>query len=121
MFSAFMGCLNFLWSIVLALFLPAAIAFYVAEGEVSAAFRFGDVFGFVRDNFGTYVVVAVLGWIAGIIGGLGLLLCGVGFLVTGPYSGWVTSHLAGQAYLEGSGQTALAAVEEEPVVEDEAA
>ena len=67
------------------------------------------------------MVVAVLGWIASIIGGLGLLLCGVGFLVTGPYSGWVTSHLAGQAYLEGSGQKALAAVEEEPVVEDEAA
>lgn len=104
LFSGFMGCLNFLWGIVLALFLPAATAFFVAEGEVSAAFRFGDVFGFVRDNFGTYVVVAVISWIAGIIGGLGLLLCGVGFLVTAPYAGWVTSHLTGQAYLVGSSQ-----------------
>lgn len=115
MFSAFSGCLNFLWSIVLALFLPAAVAFFVAKGEVSAAFQFGDVFNFVRENFGTYVVVAVLSWVAGIIGGLGLLVCGVGFLVTAPYAGWVTSHLTGQAYLVGSGQTAQPALEEEPV------
>jgi hypothetical protein len=121
MFSAFMGCLNFLWSIVMALFLPAAIAFFVAEGEVSAAFRFGEVFGFVRDNFGTYVVVAVLSWVAGIIGGLGFLLCGVGALVTIPYAGWVTNHLTGQAYVVSSGQAAQPVVEEEPVVEDEAA
>jgi hypothetical protein len=121
MFSAFMSCLNVLWGIVLALFLPAAVAFYVAEGEVSAAFRFGDVFGFVRDNFGTYVVVAVLSWVAGIIGGLGFLVCGVGALVTIPYAGWVTNHLTGQAYLEASGKTAQPAVEVEPEPEDEAA
>jgi hypothetical protein len=104
MFSAFTSCLNFLWGIVLGLFLPAAIAVFVAEGEVSAAFRFGDVFNLVRDNFGTYVIVLIIGWVASIISGLGLLACGVGFLVTAPYAGWITAHLRGQAYLVAKGQ-----------------
>jgi hypothetical protein len=115
MFSAFMSCLNFLWGIVMGLLLPAAIAFFVAEGQVSAAFRFGDVFNLVRDNFGTYVIVLVIGWVASIIGGLGLLACGVGFLVTAPYAGWITAHLRGQAYLVAKGQAQQPVLEEEPV------
>ena len=102
-FSAFLGCFNFLWGIVIGLFLPAAIAFFVAEDNISAAFRFGDIFAFVRDHFSIYLLVLVIGWVAAITGGLGLLLCGVGILVTGPYAGWITSHLRGQAYLQASG------------------
>jgi hypothetical protein len=113
--SAIMSCLNLLWAIVLGLLLPAAIAFFVANDDLSAAFRFGDIFGFVRDNFATYLIVLLIGWVASIIGGLGLLVCGVGILVTGPYSGWITSHLAGQAYLEGRGQAVQPILEEEPV------
>jgi hypothetical protein len=112
-FSAFMSCLNFLWGIVMGLLLPAAIASFVAEGEVSAAFRFGDVFNLVRHNFGTYVLVLVIGWVASIIGGLGLLACGVGFLVTAPYAGWITAHLRGQAYLVAKGQAQQLAPEGE--------
>jgi hypothetical protein len=104
LFSALQSCLNFLWGIVMGLLLPAAVASFVAEGEVSAAFRFGDVFNLVRNNFGTYVIVLVIGWVAAIIGGLGLLACGLGFLVTAPYAGWITAHLRGQAYLVAQGQ-----------------
>lgn len=111
--SAFMGCFNLLWSIVLGLFLPAAIAFFVAGGELSAAFRFGDVFSFVRHNLGTYLIVLVIGWVASIIAGLGLLVCGVGFLITAPYTAWITSHLSGQAYLQGGGRAAQPILEEE--------
>jgi hypothetical protein len=103
----------FLWGIVMGLLLPAAIAMFVAEEEVSAAFRFGDVFGLVRDNFVTYLLVLVIGWVASFIGGLGLLVCGVGVLVTAPYAGWITAHIRGQAYLEAKGQTAQPALEEE--------
>jgi hypothetical protein len=113
LFGAFMGCFNFLWGIVVGLMLPAAIAFFVAEGDVSAAFRFGDVFAFVRDNFATYLIVLVIGWVASIISGLGLLACGVGFLVTAPYAGWITAHLRGQAFVEASGQAAQPVLEEE--------
>jgi hypothetical protein len=104
---------SFLWGIAISLLVPAAIAMFVAEEEVSAAFRFGDVFGLVRGNFVTYLLVLVVGWVAGFIGGLGLLVCGVGVLVTGPYAGWITAHIRGQAYLEAKGQTAQPALEEE--------
>ena len=112
-FGTFMSCLNFLWGIVMGLLVPAAIALFVAKGEVSAAFRFGDVFNLVRDNFGTYLIVLVIGWVASIIAGLGLLACGVGFLVTAPYAGWITAHLRGQAYLTATGQGLAAAPEGE--------
>lgn len=112
--SAFLGCFNLLWGIVMGLLLPAAIASFVAEDEVSAAFRFGDVFALVRHNFSTYLIVLVIGWVASIIGGLGLLVCGVGVLVTAPYAGWITAHLRGQAYLEATGQAPQPVLEEEP-------
>ncbi len=113
LFSSLLGCFNLLWGIVMGLLLPAAIALFVAEDEFSAAFRFGDVFSLVRDNFGTYLIVLVIGWVASIISGLGLLACGVGFLVTAPYAGWITAHLRGQAYLAATGQRLAAAPEAE--------
>jgi hypothetical protein len=110
--STLLSCLNLLWGIVAGLLLPAAIAIFVANDDVSAAFRFGDVFALVRDNFSTYLIVLVIGWVTGFIGGLGLLVCGVGVLVTGPYAGWVTAHLRGQAYLQAAGQAPQSALEE---------
>lgn len=115
LFGSVLGCFNFLWGIVVGLLVPAAIAFFVVEGEISAAFRFGDVIGFVRDNFVTYLIVMLMVWVAGLIGGLGFLVCGVGWLVTIPYAAWVTSYLYGQAYLEAKGSAS------QPVLEEEAA
>ncbi|MFC2031658.1 hypothetical protein ACFLWA_13140, partial [Chloroflexota bacterium] len=74
--------------------------------------RFGDVFAFVRNHFSIYILVLVIGWVASLIGGLGLLVCGVGVLVTAPYAGWITAHLRGQAYLQASGGAPQAAPEE---------
>lgn len=103
--SVGLSCLNFLWSIAISLLLPAAIAFYVAEDELAAAFRFGDIFAFVRDNLKTYVITFLMSWVANFVGGLGSIICGVGVLVTSPYGYMVTAHLYGQAYLEASSQT----------------
>ena len=85
----------------------------VAKGDVSAAFRFGDVFKFVRDNLSTYLIVLVLTWVAGFVGWLGVLICGIGWLVTAPYASMVTSYLYGQAYLEAGGRTTQSVVEAE--------
>ena len=90
-------------SIVLSLVLPAAIGHFVANDDLGAAFRFGEVFGLVRDNFVTYLVTFLMSWVASLIGGLGFLVCGVGWLVTGPYATMVTGHLYGQAYLDATG------------------
>ena len=105
-FSLLLSCLNFLWAIVMSIVLPAAIAFYAVHDELSAAFRFGEIFAFVRDNIVPYLITFVMSWVASLIGSLGSIVCGVGWLVTAPYGLMVTGHLYGQAYLEGMGQAA---------------
>jgi hypothetical protein len=113
--SFFLSCLSFLYAIAISIVLPAAIAAYADEDDLSAAFRFGEIFGLVRDNLSTYLITFVMSWVAGLIGGLGAVLCGVGWLFTVPYSEMVIGHLYGQAYLEAKGralQPAVADVEE---------
>ncbi|MEE8356719.1 MAG: DUF4013 domain-containing protein, partial [Anaerolineales bacterium] len=46
------GCLTTIYSIGAYLLLPAAIARYAATGEVSAAFKLGEVFKMVKNNIG---------------------------------------------------------------------
>jgi hypothetical protein len=99
-----LSCLNLVWAIVMSILLPAAIAFYVADGQLSAAFRFGEVFAFVRDNLKTYLITFLMSWVANFVGSLGSIVCGVGALLTTPYGWMVTGHLYGQAYLEAAGQ-----------------
>jgi ABC-type phosphate transport system permease subunit len=111
--SAIMNCFNLLWSIPMGLLLPAAIASFVAQNDMAAAFRFDEVFALVRDNFATYLIVLLLGWVAGFIGGLGFALCFLPGLVTAPYSGWVKSHLYGQAYLQATGKVSQPTLEKE--------
>lgn len=111
--SIVLSCLNLLWAIVMSLTLPAAIAKFAAEGELGAAFRFGEVLALVRNNFVTYLLVLVLSWVASLIGGLGTIICLIGWLATVPYGQFVTSHLYGQAYVEATGGTAQPAFEEE--------
>jgi hypothetical protein len=105
MFSILLSCLTLLWGIVMSVVLPAAVAFWVDKDDLGAAFRFGDVLTFVRNNLSTYLITFVMSWVAGLIGSLGSLVCGVGWLATFPYSYMVTGHLYGQAYLAGIGQT----------------
>ncbi|MBN1137488.1 MAG: DUF4013 domain-containing protein [Anaerolineae bacterium] len=109
-FGGPLACLNILWAIFVALVLPAAVAFYVVNDDLAAAFRFGEIVRFVRKNLMTYILTAVMSWVAGLIGGLGIWLCLIGMLATYPYSIMVSGHLYGQAYLEASGQAAAAPI-----------
>ena len=109
--GSLLGCTNLLWGIVMSFLLPGAIAFYAKSGDLGAAFRFGEIFQLIRDNFTTYLITVIMTWVAGFIGALGFLLCGVGWLVTLPYAEIVTGHLYGQAFVEASGGSPQAVVE----------
>ena len=74
------------------------------------------MFGFVRDNVATYLVTFLMSWVASLIGNLGGLVCGIGWLVTMPYALVVIGHLYGQAYMEAKGEVLAPMVEEDPVV-----
>jgi hypothetical protein len=110
--GAALSCFNLLYLIALSIVLPAAVAFYAAEDDLGAAFRFGEVYALVRDNLTTYLVTFVSSWVANFIGNLGSLVCIIGALATIPYSFMVIGHLYGQAYVVSKGQPMQPAVVE---------
>jgi hypothetical protein len=110
LFSFLLSCFNIIWGIIISILLPAAIAFWLADDDLGSAFQFGKVIAFVRDNFTTYLIIFLMSWVASIIGSLGVIVCGLGWFVTMPYSWFVTAHLYGQAYVEASGKSAQATV-----------
>jgi hypothetical protein len=111
--SGLLSCLSLIWAIVMSLVLPAAIAKYAAENNLNAAFRFGEVIALVRDNFTTYLITFLMSWVANLIGQLGSIVCGIGWLATAPYALMVTGHLYGQAYVASTGQKAQPVATEE--------
>jgi hypothetical protein len=110
--SVLLSCISILWAIVMSIVLPAAIAFWVANDDLGAAFRFGQVLSFTRQNLSTYLVTFIMSWVASFIGGLGSVVCGIGILATLPYSYMVMGHLYGQAYMAGAGQVQVPEYEE---------
>jgi len=97
-----LGCLMLIYSILMAFLLPAALGKLAATGNLGDAFRLGEVFALVRAAPGPYVLAILGSILAGIIGGLGSIACGIGAIVTAAYSGVVVGHLTGQAYLAAS-------------------
>jgi len=90
----------FVYSILMALVLPAAYTQFAATGNLGAAFRFKDVIGLVRSAPGPYLMVFVGSLLTGMIAGLGSILCLVGVVLTYTYAMAVNGHLYGQAYNE---------------------
>jgi len=94
------GFLILVYSIVMALMLPAAYARTVVEDRIGAGLEFGKVFTMVKNNLVTYLLVVVGMLIANLIGSLGTIVCVIGMFVTIPYAFAITGHLTGQSYLE---------------------
>jgi hypothetical protein len=89
-----------LYALALNVVLPAALGNFVATENMSAGFRFSEVFGLVRTAPGAYLMVLLGVIIAGFIGGLGTIACFIGVLATYAYAMAIEGHLYGQAYLE---------------------
>jgi hypothetical protein len=96
--QACFGCLTLLYSIFVGLMLPAAVGKFADTDELKAAFRFGEVFGLVRNNVGAYIIVLLGGLVAGLVASLGVIACVIGMFFTSAYSFAVNGHLMGQAY-----------------------
>jgi hypothetical protein len=89
--------------LLLALAQPLIVGHYAATGSVRAALRVGDLATMLRLGVVTYLIVALLGIVTELIGGLGLLAFGIGLPFTIFYSELVNHHLYGQAYLQARG------------------
>ncbi|MBE0698257.1 MAG: DUF4013 domain-containing protein [Anaerolineaceae bacterium] len=92
--------LLFIYGLALNIVLPAALSHFVATENLGAAFRFSEVFGLVRAAPGAYLMVLLGIILAGIIGGLGSIICFIGVLATYAYAFAIEGHLYGQAYNE---------------------
>lgn len=105
LWSCFNCLISLYWLLVIVLS-PAIIVRYAVTTEFAAAFRFNEIFRFISDNIGDYIIVLLLSWIATFLGGLGAVVCGVGMFFTMFWAYLVVAHLYGQLYLEADKATA---------------
>ena len=103
------GGLVVLYSLVLAVWLPAAYANMVARNEISAGFNFSRIFALLQAAPGAYLLVFVANLLGAIIVPLGLILCIIGVVFTATYFNAVMGDLYGQAYNEATQNSAVLA------------
>jgi hypothetical protein len=92
------GLVIFVYSIVLALILPAAYGNFAMKGSIADGLKVGELFGYVKNNIGAYLIVLVGSIVAGIVASLGAIACGIGILLTTVFANAMMMHLYGQAY-----------------------
>ncbi len=102
--SLCIGLIVLIYSLALALVMPAAVMNYAVTGELGAAFRFGEIFGMVRGNLGAYLMVLVVtAIVTPLISAVGSIALGCGAFFTSFYAMLVMYHAYGQAYRTAAG------------------
>jgi hypothetical protein len=89
-------CLQIVVSLVVSAIMPAAWIRYAQYDTFGSAFQFGEIFRFITANIGNYIIAVLLTWVAGLLAGLGLILCIVGVFFTMFWSMLVSANLYGQ-------------------------
>jgi hypothetical protein len=93
-----MGCISFLYTVFLGVYLPAAIGHFAAEGEFGAAFRFGEIFRILKAGLAGYLIILLASFVLPFVAMLGLMFCLIGALFTFPYTLTAMQYLYGEAY-----------------------
>lgn len=102
-----LSCVVILYSIALAFVVPASYGRLAATDSIGEALNPGKLIGMIRAVPSAYLM-AVLGYIvAGIVSGLGVILCIIGVFATAAYAMAVQAHLYGQAYKEAAAAGAI--------------
>lgn len=91
------NCVIFVFALIPAIFFPAILVSYAETGEIGPMLRIGDLWSFIQQDIGSYVIVLLLAFVAtSFIAPLGLILCLIGVLFTQWWSYLVVAHLTGQ-------------------------
>lgn len=96
--SGCFACLLIPLSLVVIVFAPASLLFAVVEQRFSAAFEFGRMWAFIKDNAGNYLLAVVVYMIARFLGSFGVALLCIGVIFTGFWSFLITAHGLAQVY-----------------------
>ncbi len=102
-FSICSSILVFIYSLLMAFLLPAAYGRVADTGNLGDGLKIGEVFKLVKKAPTAYLIVLVGTLLAGLIGQLGVIACGIGVLLTYTYSMAIMGHFWGQAYKEATG------------------
>jgi hypothetical protein len=92
------SCVIVLYSIAASVLLIPAFGRLAATGDISSAFRFGEVIALLRANPGAFVIALIGVLISGVLASLGLILCVIGVIFTQAWAMAINGHLYGQAY-----------------------
>lgn len=99
--SGFAGCLACLMvplALATVVFAPASLLFAVAERRFNAAFEFGRIWAFIKENIGNYLLAVVVYMVARFLAGFGIALLCVGVIFTGFWSFLITGHAFAQVW-----------------------
>ena len=99
--GTFAGCISCLFvplSLLVTFFLPASLLFAAVEQRFGAAFEFGRIWPFIKQNIGNYLLAIVVYLIARFIAGFGIMLLCIGVIFTGFWSFLIRAHGFAQAY-----------------------
>lgn len=91
-----LGIVLALFAVLASMIFPAAIIRYAHYNTFSSAFQMREIFSFISSNIGDYIIVIILGMVAGFVAQMGIIFCGIGILFTSFWSVLVTAHLYGQ-------------------------
>ena len=93
-----MWCLVFPISMALSFWLPAALTFAIVEDRIGAAFEFGRIWSYVKNNFVNYLLAFVVYLVARFAVPFGMLLFCVGIVFVAFWSMVVAAYAFGNAY-----------------------
>lgn len=89
--------LSGIYGLILGFLMPIFMIMVARTGEFGAAFKFGEMFGFIGKNLGNYFITFLLFigfFLAAEI--IGLVACCIGIFFTFPYAYMAVGHLMGQ-------------------------
>lgn len=89
-------CLQFIAALAGGLLFPAALIRYAQYDTLGAAFQFSEIFSFIQNNIGDYIIVFLVVWVAQIVATFGVILCFIGLFFTTFWSILVSANLYGQ-------------------------
>jgi len=92
------GGLSLIYGIFMAFMLSAAYGRFVTEGTIGSGLKFGEVLKLIKAAPVAYLIVLLGQIVAGFVGSLGSIACGIGVFLTMAYSFAIIGHFIGQAY-----------------------
>ena len=94
--AACISCFQIIINLLAAAIIPAAWIRFAQYETIGSGFQFAEIFRFIKENIGDYVIAILLALVATFISYFGLILCFIGVFFTFFWSMLVKANLFGQ-------------------------